>query len=82
MKKYRINEIDGLYIARNKEADSTILIGVSKYDGQIMAEEIAEDYRIEMNLDGHFEVESVTDNPNALTKTEFTWNQLVTEYGN
>lgn len=76
---YSICDMDGLYVARNKQTNDTILIGISRFNNQIMAEELAEAYRIDMGLDGRFEVEPLPKDLNVLKEIKFTWNWLITE---
>lgn len=79
MNNYNICNIDGLYVAHNEQTDDTILIGISRFNIQTMAEEIAEAYRIDMGLNGHFKVEPLPKDLNALKEIKFTWNCLITE---
>lgn len=80
MVTYNISNMDGLYIAYNKEADSRILIGVSRHIGENTVRDIAETYRIDMNMSGKFdEIEPLPKNLNALKGIEFTCGYLLTE---
>ena len=79
MNNYNICDIDGLYVAHNEQTNDTILIGVSRFNNEITAENIAEAYRIDMDLDGHFDVRPLPDDLNSLKEIRFTWGCLITE---
>lgn len=79
MNNYNICDIDGLYVAHNEQTNDTILIGVSRFSNEITAEEIAEAYRIDMELDGYFKVRPLPKDLNVLKEIKFTWGCLITE---